>query len=393
TTYTFTPDASVVSCGIPTTVQITITAPTAVVLPSIQSSYCLGDTPAVLPTVIDGIQGSWNPPAIDTSVATINASYQFTPDAGECASAPSPLLITVTAPLTPVFGSLVTQYCIGSTVSLPNTSDNGITGQWSGNINTAAAGDYDVEFIPSVACANQVPATITIIAPPVLSPVSNVVSCESSYTLPSITVGGYFSSPGGQNPITNNELTTSQTVYIYAPSSLAGCFSEVSFTVTLAPLTLPGVPDVSSCTQYILPTLDPGEQYNSSPTGGQDTVIAAGTAITSDTTMYIFATNAQGCSDSVSFSIDIKGCEIQKGISPNGDGSNDSLDLSEFDVRELKIYNRYGMEVYSRANYVDEWFGQSKSGDELPDGTYFYVVEFNNEPTRTGWIYINKERN
>ena len=50
------------------------------------------------------------------------------------------------------------------------------------------------------------------------------------------------------------------------------------------------------------------------------------------------------------------------------------------------------MVVYSKNNYSNEWYGQSDSGSELPDGTYFYVVEQNNAPAQTGWIYINREQ-
>jgi gliding motility-associated-like protein len=82
-------------------------------------------------------------------------------------------------------------------------------------------------------------------------------------------------------------------------------------------------------------------------------------------------------------------CTIQKGISPNGDGDNESFLLT--DVKKLGIFNRYGSKVYSHgANYTDQWHGQSDKGDELPDGTYYYVIERNTGETKTGWIYINR---
>ena len=83
-------------------------------------------------------------------------------------------------------------------------------------------------------------------------------------------------------------------------------------------------------------------------------------------------------------------CVIQKGISANNDGLNDSFDLRGFNVRNLSIFNRYGMKVYSKGNYTDQWKGQSDGGDELPDGTYYFVIERDNGENRTGWIYINR---
>ncbi len=90
--------------------------------------------------------------------------------------------------------------------------------------------------------------------------------------------------------------------------------------------------------------------------------------------------------------INVIGCEIPKGISPNNDGDNDVWDLSGYDIRKVEIFNRYGTKVYSKANYSDEWFGQSDNGNELPDGTYYYVIEFNDLPAKTGWVYINRQQ-
>jgi gliding motility-associated-like protein len=104
-------------------------------------------------------------------------------------------------------------------------------------------------------------------------------------------------------------------------------------------------------------------------------------------------TNAGCISSGSSGDITSVTCTIQKGISPRGtgagDGKNDFLKLA---CKKLEIFNRYGMVVYSKNNYSNDWYGQSDNGSELPDGTYFYVVEQNNAPAQTGWIYINREQ-
>ncbi|MEM7186404.1 MAG: gliding motility-associated C-terminal domain-containing protein [Bacteroidota bacterium] len=100
---------------------------------------------------------------------------------------------------------------------------------------------------------------------------------------------------------------------------------------------------------------------------------------------------------------DVGNCVISQGISPNNDGFNDSLDL-EFladragGITQLQIFNRHGRQVYEAVNYVNEWRGQDSSGNELPTGTYFYVIDFMEVdpvygPQATGWIYINKDAN
>lgn len=95
--------------------------------------------------------------------------------------------------------------------------------------------------------------------------------------------------------------------------------------------------------------------------------------------------------DSYEISVAIAICDIPKGISPNGDGLNDFLDLTGMDIQELKIYNRYGQEVFSKTDYVNEFYGQDKNGNELPEGTYYYVIYRYNGLQHTGWIYIRRE--
>ena len=108
------------------------------------------------------------------------------------------------------------------------------------------------------------------------------------------------------------------------------------------------------------------------------------------TTDYIF-TPDDPCYDQAIFTVDVVSCAIQKGISPNDDGLNDYFDLSAYNVKRLEIFNRYGKKVYSKTNYTNEWEGQASNGNELLTGTYYYVIEFEDLPSKTGWIYINRE--
>ncbi len=98
---------------------------------------------------------------------------------------------------------------------------------------------------------------------------------------------------------------------------------------------------------------------------------------------------------------DVDSCVISQGLSPNGDGQNDNLDLRFLDDRtgiaSLEVYNRYGQQVYEKQNYRDEFFGQSDNGNALETGTYFYVIKFEQEDetfgiVKKGWIYINTEQ-
>ncbi|MCB0435731.1 MAG: gliding motility-associated C-terminal domain-containing protein, partial [Mangrovimonas sp.] len=101
--------------------------------------------------------------------------------------------------------------------------------------------------------------------------------------------------------------------------------------------------------------------------------------------------NSTGCTNIVGQEvITLENCVVPQAISPNNDGKNDNFDLSAFDVQKLEIFNRYGVLVYSRTNYTNEWHGQSDSGDELPVGTYYYVMRYQGGKEKASWVYINK---
>jgi len=100
-------------------------------------------------------------------------------------------------------------------------------------------------------------------------------------------------------------------------------------------------------------------------------------------------TNEFGCSAEEFIDITKTICTIPKGLSPNGDGLNDTFDLTDLGENlKVKIYNRYGMVVYEIDEYVNQWRGQDKRGNLLPSATYYYYVEFDNGEGRTGWVYL-----
>ncbi|MGX7668702.1 choice-of-anchor J domain-containing protein [Flavobacterium pedocola] len=108
---------------------------------------------------------------------------------------------------------------------------------------------------------------------------------------------------------------------------------------------------------------------------------------------FTVTVDATGCIATQDFQVTSSPCRIiPRGISPNGDGDNDSFDLTGLNVKELIIFNRYGMEVYSfGAGYKNEWNGLSNKGEKLPDGTYFYNIVKGDNSTVTGWVYINRQ--
>ncbi|WP_298114988.1 gliding motility-associated C-terminal domain-containing protein [Flavobacterium sp.] len=116
------------------------------------------------------------------------------------------------------------------------------------------------------------------------------------------------------------------------------------------------------------------------------------TLVVTEPGIYQLIVNNLGCQGESFYAAITIYCDIQKGISPNNNGFNDFFELSNLDVKKLSIFNRYGVKVYTRADYKNEWTGISEKGDELPDGVYYYVIDFKDDNSKTGWIYLNREK-
>lgn len=76
--------------------------------------------------------------------------------------------------------------------------------------------------------------------------------------------------------------------------------------------------------------------------------------------------------------------KIYQGLTPNGDGSNDFLQIDGIDFytnNSVRIFDRFDNVVFEVRGYNNEtvkWAGESNRGigrKELPEGTYFYLVD------------------
>src|SRR5690606_25834956 len=90
--------------------------------------------------------------------------------------------------------------------------------------------------------------------------------------------------------------------------------------------------------------------------------------------------------------IELAQCTFPQVITLNRDGTIDSLNSSNSSVSNLEIINRNDSKVYSRNNYSNELIGLSNNGNELPTGTYFYVMRYKQNEERSALLYINREK-
>jgi gliding motility-associated-like protein/uncharacterized repeat protein (TIGR01451 family) len=90
---------------------------------------------------------------------------------------------------------------------------------------------------------------------------------------------------------------------------------------------------------------------------------------------------------------------IPEGFSSNGDGINDLFvirGIYGFPKNTFEIFNRWGDKVFEANPYQNTWDGKATKGiriggDDLPVGTYFYVLDLGDgSPIYKGTIYLNK---
>ena len=146
---------------------------------------------------------------------------------------------------------------------------------------------------------------VTIVDETSLTP-PNSTHC-GSYTLPTLLYGKYYTGPsatGSEIPF-GTVITTSQLIYYYFTTTIPPiCVVDSSFTVTILPNIEVGTrPDVFECTSYTLPALTLGNYFTGA--GGTGTQLAAGTVITTNQTIYVYATTSgpTRCTDEDSFEV------------------------------------------------------------------------------------------
>jgi len=112
----------------------------------------------------------------------------------------------------------------------------------------------------------------------------------------------------------------------------------------------------------------------------------------------------ENCYSITSFLLETKNCPPKpyNAVTPNNDGLNDYLFFEGlrdiFTNFKLYVYSRWGRLVWEGDNNSENWFGQSSKGVEVqigdvPDGTYFYILNLNDPDypnPLTGFVYLTR---
>ena len=134
-------------------------------------------------------------------------------------------------------------------------------------------------------CFGLTDFSVTINPIPLVTTLPPVIEC-SSYTLPVIANGKYFTGPNGTGTLKQpgDIIIDPGTYYIFNGPDANGCTNQSSFVVILIDKLI--FPE-TACGKYTIPSAPVGGFYTLP--GGLGTKLAAGTSLNSDQTIYFYA--------------------------------------------------------------------------------------------------------
>ena len=372
TTYTFTP--AVGQCANNATMTITVNPKITPTFTQV-AAVCSGTTIAALPTIANGISGTWSPALNNLATTT----YTFTPAVGQCANNAT-MTITVNPKITPTF-TQVAAICSGDTLfTLPLSSSNSITGTWLPVFDNTKTETYT--FTPTDVVCNNV-ATMTITVNPKTTPafteVSPICSGKTIADLPITSNNGISGTWTPSETIDTSVVGTLPYTFIpdagqcaIPPTAInitvnpSNTLTSVSYTVTDAFENNQIITVFATATGNYLYQLDSGPSQTSPIFENVSSGIHT-----------ITVSDVNGCSDSISVN-DILVIKHPKFFTPNGDGYNDVWNITSLNNQlntRIYIFDRYGKLLKDISPNDAGWDG-TFIGLQMPAGDYWFTVDY-----------------
>ncbi|WP_309641116.1 gliding motility-associated C-terminal domain-containing protein [Flavobacterium sp.] len=345
---------------------------------------------------ISGVSLAWftgATPAASNQLTTAQAAAQpigptyyaaFYDSVNQCYSTTTAVTTTPLLNQIPTFNAIA-PICIGTVTNpLVATSNNGVHGVWSPAFNNLATTLYT--FTPDAGqCASNTSLTIQVLNQiPTFDLIDPICSGDVLNPLLATSNNGIL---GVWSPAFNNTTTT---LYTFTPNA-GQCSSNTSLTIAVNPK--PQITITAGCNGKFFELTAHADIENTSFLWYDVNDVLLGNLPTQTIAtpgIYHVVGTADSCKGTAMQETTSVYCDIPKGISPNDDGWNEFFELSNLNVKSLEVFNRYGTKVYNKNNYKNEWKGEANNGQELPDGVYYYVIDFENAKSKTGWVYINR---
>lgn len=192
----------------------------------------------------------------------------------------------------------------------------------------------------------------------------------------------------GDSIYVGGSYQTTSGIYTDTTTNQNGCDSIIQTTITVVPKPIADFEvknTALSCEGTQVELLN-----NSTPNNSYLWDFGDGQTSTTEHPTHVFTTSGNYnitltvdsniCSNSHTQALSIEELEliIPNVVTPNNDDKNDFFTLPlAIELKECssyKIYNRWGQLLYESKN-TEKWDARAKSGELVPKGTYFYIVE------------------
>ena len=375
------------------------------VTPAITNATCLTNGSVTL--TLNGVYAlpvviTWNTVPVQTGATATNlppGTYQASIREESGCVTLFPVTIGLTNNLT-MTAHADTTICPGSAFNA-NTISNATTYSWSptnGVSNPAIANPvlsptatttYTVTGTTGT-CSIAKTFTVTVGSTVTLAVHADTTICSgASFNANTVSNGTTFTwSPtaGVSNPAIANPVLSPTATTIYTVTARIGtCVNIKTFTVTVNPAVTvnagPGISIIEGSAFQLQGSGSAGTYLWTPATGLSATNILNPIATPLVTTTYTLRiTNTQGCTNTANVTIVVIPYCIKplNAFTPNKDGFNDTWFITNGNClkkAKVQVFNRYGGKVFESLDYKNDWDGTYK-GKPIPDGTYYYVIDY-----------------
>lgn len=323
------------------------------------------------------------------------------------------------------WSQLISQEQLGIKITEPNNPNSSVTGLVPGNqyifrwtISNAGCKDYSSdEVYVSVATTNGV----------ALAEADKIVCGNSTpiFAIPVAGVTGSWIALGGQEVVSPNSNQTSvknlskgknQLVWVLK-NDACGIYSRDTLNIETEPSAIANkdnvdikyaqTDEIPVLINDIIPSAGYIMTIASNPKHGKAKISSDGSKIEykaengyAGPDEFEYELCNANCPDACTTAkvfINILGsddCTIPTIITPNEDQINDLWEIpcvagGKYPNTSVAVFNQWGAEVFRASPYRNDWQG-TFNGKNLPEGTYFFVVDFGNGQKRNGFLIIER---
>jgi gliding motility-associated-like protein len=143
------------------------------------------------------------------------------------------------------------------------------------------------------------------------------------------------------------------------------------------------------------------QNYSWYPTTGLNNPVIANPIANPDTdvTYIVEGVDANGCRNTDTLRIKVSEEFLvvpYNVVTPDANGKNDTWivkNIQAYPNNKVIIFDQWNQKVYEKEGYANEWEGKNKTGEILPDATYYYLLTFKGTSKNyNGFITLMRNR-